>query len=187
MNPLNGVLRWKPCFKLDEISKLNISTLRPLQAQRILSSSSSKTLATDLFFTKDQTRELITVKKQYWYKQNYSYCDHLCLTSHDSITHKQIMDEYNKEYKMELRQMQIRKKIFLVIKANLKLGSAPKHFEIPLSLLVCCDSNIEKIGHSRKNMDNMVYWISRKLLSGFLYLLPPRVFQRTIRQQRNTL
>ena len=92
------------------------------------------------------------------------------------------MDEYNKEYKMELRQIQIRKKIFLVIKANLKLGSAPKHFEIPLSLLVCYDSNIEKIGHSRKNMDNMVYWISRKLLSGFLYLLPPRVFQRTIRQ-----
>ena len=79
MNPLNGILRCKPCFKLHEILNLHISTLTSLRAQRILSSSSSGTLAAGLFFTKDQTRELITQKKQYWYKQKNSYIDHLCL------------------------------------------------------------------------------------------------------------
>ena len=50
--------------------------LMPLQTQLILNSSSSGTLATGIFFTKDQTRELttdarelITRKNQYWYKQ----------------------------------------------------------------------------------------------------------------------
>ena len=83
-----GVLRCKPCFKLHEISKTHISTLTPSREQRILNSSSSGTLATGIFFTKDQTRELITGKNQYWYKQKNSCIDHLCLVGHGSKTHK---------------------------------------------------------------------------------------------------
>ena len=84
-----GALRSKLCFELPEISKPHIFTLTPLRAQRILNSSSSGTLATGIFFTKDQTRELITGKNQYWYKQKNSCIDHLCLIGHGSKTHKQ--------------------------------------------------------------------------------------------------
>ena len=69
----------------------------PLPAQRILNSSSFGTFATGIFFTKDQTRELITGKSQYWYKQKNSSIDHLCLISHGSKIHKQAMNEYEKE------------------------------------------------------------------------------------------
>ena len=96
-----GVLRYKLRFKLHEISKPHIFTLTPLPAQRILNSSSSGTLATGIFFTKDQTRELITGKNQYWYKQKNSCIDHLCLIGHGSKTHKQAMNEYKKECKKE--------------------------------------------------------------------------------------
>ena len=61
-----GVLRCKLCFKLHEISKPQIFMPTPLPAQHILNSSLSGTLATGIFFTKDQTRELITGKSQYW-------------------------------------------------------------------------------------------------------------------------
>ena len=57
-SPECGVLRCKPCFKLHEISKHHFSTLTPLQAQRILSSFSSRTLATGIFFTKDRPESL---------------------------------------------------------------------------------------------------------------------------------
>ena len=78
-SPECRVLRCKPSFKLHEISKNPISTLKTLQAQHILNWSSSGTLATSIFFTKDQTRELITGRNHYWYKQKNSCIDHLCL------------------------------------------------------------------------------------------------------------
>ena len=87
-SPKCRVLSCKPCFKLHEISKPHISMLAPLRAQRILNSSLSRTLGTGIFFTKDQTRELMTGKNQYWYKQKNSCIDHLCLTGHGLKTHK---------------------------------------------------------------------------------------------------
>ena len=68
--------------------------LVPLRAQSALSSSLPGTLATGIFFTKDQTRQLMTGKSQYWYKHKNSCIDHLCLIGHGSKTHKQAMDEY---------------------------------------------------------------------------------------------
>ena len=133
----------------------------PLPAQYILRSSSSRTLATGIFFTKDQTRELITEKNQYRCKQKNSCIDHLCLIDHGSKTHKQAMNEYKKECNKESRQKQITKNIFRIAITDLKLGAASKHFETLLSLLACCDTDIGNIGHSRKNMDSMIYCIEK--------------------------
>ena len=58
-------------------------------------------------------------------------------------------------------QKQITKNIFQVAVADLKLGEAWKHFETLLSLLACCDTDIGNIGHSRKNMDSMIYCIEK--------------------------
>ena len=156
-----GVLRCKLCFKLHEISKPRIFRPTPLPAQRILNLPSSGTLATGIFFNKDQTRELIAGKSQYWYKQKNSCIDHLCLIGHGSKTHKQAMNEYKKEYKKESRQKQITKNIFRVAVTDVKLGAASKHFGTLLSLLACCDADIGNIGHSRKNMDSMIYCIEK--------------------------
>ena len=134
------------CLKLHEISKPQISTLTPLQAQHILNSSSSGILATGIFFTKDQIRELITGKNQYWYKQKNSCIDHLCLIGHGSKTQKQALNEFKKECEKELRQKQITKNIFRVAITDLKLGAASKHFQTLLSLLACCDTDIGNIG-----------------------------------------
>ena len=60
------------------------------------------------------------------------------------------MNEYKKECKKESRQKQITKNIFRVAIIDLKLGAGSKHFEILLSLLACCDTNIGNIGHSQK-------------------------------------
>ena len=116
--------------------------LTPLRAQRILNSSSPETLATGIFFTKDQTRKLITGKNQYWYKQKNSCIDHLCLIGHCSKTHKQAMNDYKNEWKKESRQKQITKNIFRVAITDLKLRAASKHFETLLSVLACCDTDI---------------------------------------------
>ena len=74
------------------------------------------------------------------------------------------------------------KNIFRVAITDLKLGAASKHFETLLSLLAYCDTDIVNIGHSRKNMDSIVYciekvinsrtsgWLSMPLLSA---QLPP--------------
>ena len=140
-------LRCKPCFKLHEISKPHISTLAQLRAQRILNSFSSGTLATGIFFTKDQTSELITGKNHYCYKQKNSCIYHICLTGHGSKTDKQAMDEYKKECKNESRQNQVTKNIFRVAITDLKFGAASKHFHKLLSLLACCATEIN-IGHS---------------------------------------
>ena len=58
-------------------------------------------------------------------------------------------------------QKQITKNIFRVAVADLKLGAASKHFETLLSLLACCDTDIGNIGHSRKNMDSMIYCMEK--------------------------
>ena len=135
-------LTCKPCFKLHEISKPHISTLAQLRAQRILNSFSSGKLATGIFFTKDQTSELITGKNQYCYEQKNSCIYHICLIGHGSKTDKQAMDEYN-----ESCQNQITKNIFRVAITDLKFGAASKHFHKLLSLLACCATEIN-IGHS---------------------------------------
>ena len=80
---------------------------------------------------------------------------------HGSKTHKQAMNEYKKECKKESRQKQITKNIFRVAITDLKLGAASKHFETLLSLLACCDTDIGNIGHSRKNMDSIIYCIEK--------------------------
>ena len=90
-SPECGVLRCKPCFKLHEISKPHIPTLTPLPAQCTLNPSTPGTLATGTFFTKDQTRELITGENQYWHKQKNSCIDNLCLIGHCSKSHKHAM------------------------------------------------------------------------------------------------
>ena len=59
------------------------------------------------------------------------------------------------------RQMQITKNIFRVAITDLKLGAASKHFETLLSLLACFDTDIVNIGHSRKNMDSIIYCIEK--------------------------
>ena len=71
------------------------------------------------------------------------------------------MNEYKKECKKESRQKQITKNIFRVAITDLKLGAASKHFETLLSLLACCDTDIGNIGHSRKNMDSIIYCIEK--------------------------
>ena len=122
----------------------------------------SETLSTSIFFTKDQTKELITRKNQYWYKQKNSRINHLCLIGHGLKTHKQARDEYKKECKKESHQKEITKNIFQVTITDLKLGAASKHFKMLSSLPACCDTPIGNIGHSRKNMDSIIYSASRK-------------------------
>ena len=130
-------------------------------AQCLLYSSSSGTLATSIFFTKDQTRELITGENQYWYKKKNSCINHLCLTGHGFKTHKQATNEYKKECKKELCPKQITKNIFRVAITDLTLAAASKHFKTLLSLLACCDTNMGNIGHSWKNMDGIIYCIEK--------------------------
>ena len=63
--------------------------------------------------------------------------------------------------KRNAKRNQITKNIFRVAIIDLKLGVASKHFETLLSLLACCDSHIWNIGHSRKNIDSIIYCIEK--------------------------
>ena len=115
-------------------------------------------------------------KNQYWYKQKNSCIDHLCLIGHCSKTHKQAMNDYRNEWKKESRQKQITKNIFRVAITDLKLRAASKHFETLLSVLACCDTDIWNIGHSRKNMDSIIYCIEKVInrkSAGWLSMLLP--------------
>ena len=59
------------------------------------------------------------------------------------------------------RQKQITKNISWVAMADTKLGAISKHFEKLLSLLACCDADIGNIGHSRKKIDSIIYYIEK--------------------------
>ena len=63
--------------------------------------------------------------------------------------------------KRNAKRNQIAKNIFQVAITDLKLRGASKHFEILLSLLACCDADIGNIGHSRKNIDSIIYCIEK--------------------------
>ena len=65
------------------------------------------------------------------------------------------------ECKKESRQKQITKDIFRIEITDITFGTASKHFETLLSLPARCDTDIGNIGHSRKNMDSIIYCIEK--------------------------
>ena len=91
------------------MSKPHKSILTPLRAQHILSLYPTGTLATGLFFTKNQAAKLITERNQYWDKQKNLCINHLCIISHGSKTHKQVLLE---KYKKEIASKASQRKYF---------------------------------------------------------------------------
>ena len=83
-----AVLRCLPCFKLHAVAKPHITNLTPLQAQRILNSTSSGTLATGMFLKRDTTRLLIRGHNATWYRQKNVCVEHLSMIGHGSKVHK---------------------------------------------------------------------------------------------------
>lgn len=99
-----GILRCLPCFQLHMASRPTLTSLTPLKAQRILSSSSSGTLATGIFMKREMTRLLLQGHNTTWFYQNNSCIEHLCLIGSGSNVHKKAMDEYKKNFQAEQRR-----------------------------------------------------------------------------------
>jgi hypothetical protein len=156
-----GILRCLPCFQLYMASRPNLANLTPLRAQRLLSSSSSGTFATGILLKKETTRLLIQGHNSRWYTQKNSCLEHLCLIGTGSNIHKKAMDEYKRNLQIEQRRSTAAMNIFRSVIADLKLGAAAQHVETLISLLASCSVNVGRIGHSRKNVKDILYCLEK--------------------------
>ena len=152
-----GILRCLPCFRLHLLSKPTLANLKPREAQRLLSSSSSGTLATGILMKKETSRLLIKGHNTTWYHRKSSCIEHLCLIGTGSNVHKKAMDEYNRHLLVEKRSLTAAKNVFRSVIVDLKLGAAGQHVETLTSFLALCSVNVGSIGHGRKNFKDIFY------------------------------
>ncbi len=177
-----GVLRCLPCYQLNLIAKPTLQNMHPLKAQQLLSSSSTGTLATGMFMSRQKTRLLLTGHNTTWYHLKNSCFEHLSLIGTGSITHKRAMDNYKKISEIDAKRSMASKNIFRCAIVDLKLNAAGTHLETLISFLAQCGVNVGNVGHGRKNFNDILYclektvnkrttdWLSRPLPST---MLPP--------------
>ena len=156
-----AVLRCLPCFRLHVVAKPHIVNLTPLQAQRILNSTSSGTLATGMFLKRDITRLLIRGQNATWYRQKNICIEHLSMIGHGSKVHKKALDAYMKEKELANKRSSAITNIFRAAIVDLKLGAAGKHLETLISFLALCSVDVGNIGHSRKHFSDILYCLEK--------------------------
>ena len=110
--PETGLLRCKPCFKLQVTARPTINNLSPFQAQRIINSCASGTFGTGKIFSKDVTQLLVQGNNQIWYRQKKSCIDHICLLGDGNKLHKKAMEAFRKEEEIQKRRLTAASNIF---------------------------------------------------------------------------
>ncbi|CAB3992085.1 Hypothetical predicted protein [Paramuricea clavata] len=151
-----AVLRCLPCSQLQQEAKPSLAKLTPLQAQRILNSSGSGTLATGIFLKKDKTQALIKGHNGTWYHQKTACIEHLCLIGFGSKQHKRAMEIYKQRKLSEEKRATSTSNIFRAAIVDIKMGAAGKHLETLVSFLACCSANVGSIGHGRNNFNDIL-------------------------------
>ena len=169
------------------VSRPALRPLTPFRAQQLLNPTGSGTLPTGIFVNKETSHLLISGHNQTWYRQQ-NYClDHLCFVGRGSAKHEKAMKEYRKKEHQKITSTACRN-LFRAAIADVKLGAAGKHFETIISLLASCSVDVGSIGHSRNNVNHIMYclekvldertgaWLAKPLPST---LLPPHFWATT--------
>ena len=104
----------------------------------LLSSSSTGTLATGIFFSRQKTRLLLQGHNSTWYHQKNSCFDHLCLIGIRSAMHKKAIDHNKKISEIEAKKSTAITNIFRCAIIDLQLGAAGRHLGTLVSFLAQC-------------------------------------------------
>ena len=158
-----AVLRCFPCFRILLEAKPTLANLTPAQAQSLLNSSSSGTLASGISLKKEMTRLLIKGHNRTWYRYKNFCIEHLCLIGKGSAVHKKAIEAYRQWKLCKKERKTTTSNLFRAAIVDLKLGAAGRNFETLVSFLACCSFNVGNIGHSRNMFNDILYCIEKSI------------------------
>ncbi len=120
-----AVLRCFPCFQILLEAKPTLANLTPAQAQSLLNSTSSGTLASGISLKKETTRLLIEGHNRTWYRYKNFCIEHLCLIGKGSTAHKKGMEAYRQWKLCEKEGKMTTSNLFRVCKPENKSMAEP--------------------------------------------------------------
>ena len=173
----SGILRCKPCFDFQVLSKPVLRGLTPTKALEFLSATERNTFSCGITYQGEKCSNMMIGGNEFWYRQKRRIIEHLCFIGEGSALHKKSMEEYQANKTRKKNSLLVSENIFRSVIAALKMGAAGMHFETLISLISSCGGSVGSIGHGRKQFNDICYcleavinretntWLNTPLLS----------------------
>ena len=114
-----------------------------------------------MFYTKEKSRNMLSGRNNTWYHAKSVVIDNICLIGKRSVKHQEAQPIYGKLQIQQKKEKSILGNIFRAAITTLKTSSAGTHFEILLSMLNCCGTQIGNIGHSHINFNHILHCLEK--------------------------